>query len=187
MKARNSVMEILTAAILAIGLLGCREPSPPAPPTVAAPIMEPSALPTATPAPTEIPTITPDPLPVQIIGRWRSENAEDGLAYVTVIEFFADGLFSAIVEGQVSPCLLLPDFCGLFPDQLPFALSFSGPYLFLDEERIRLEIEEEIDPTIAYFLKQFDQRLEAFNIVRLEANTLVLQQDGVSYVYERVQ
>lgn len=185
MTARNAVTAFLTTAILAVSLLGCREaPGPTATPTIVATMIATSAPPTATPAP---PTSTPEPL--QIIGRWRHEHAEEGLTYSAIIEFFADGQFSAIVEGQVSPCLILleTELCELFPGYLPFALSLSGPYLFLAEDRIRIEIEEAIDPTLARFLKQFDQRLEAFNVALPDDNTLILEQDGVNYVYSRVR
>lgn len=161
----------------------CRQSPPvvenPGPPTPSA--IEPSPI-----AATTAPTATPD-LAAAIVGRWRQEVAEEGLSYITVIEFFADGLFSATVNGVFSPCLILPDFCGLLPDEMPLGLTYTGRYEFIAAARVRLDIEEPVDPMSGSFLPQFNQRLEAFAVDRPDAETLILEQDGRTFIYQLVR
>jgi hypothetical protein len=197
---RHIIIRLAALLLLALAVTAgasCRNEPLPNRPMVAvpstalwvAPAMAPTTAPTAAPTatPTVAPTATPEPA-AAVVGRWRYEHAEEGLAHAIVIEFFADGLFSAVVEGVVSPCLLLPiDLCQLMPMEMPFALVYSGRYLSIAADRVRLDIEQPIDPTLALFLKQFDQQLEAFDVSRPDDDTLVLEQDGLAYTYSRVR
>lgn len=172
----------ISALLLPLALVAaCRQAPPdidnPGPPTRI-------AAPSATLAPTPAPTATPEA--AVIVGRWRQEVAEEGLNYVTIIEFFADGLFSATVNGVFSPCLILPDFCGLMPDEMPLGLTYTGRYEFIAAARVRLDIEEPIDDLSGNILPQFDQQLEAFAVDRPDAGSLILEQDGHTFVYQRV-
>lgn len=169
---------------------GCRSEQPPADPapspnlnglsTAVAEIA--GVIETATAAAPAIET--PTPAPPSIVGRWRRDFIAEGLTYTTIIEFFADGRFSATVSGRFSPCLLLlSELCELLPAEMPLALTYTGVYDFTDADHVRLEIEETVDPTAAFFLKEFDQQLEAFRVARPDVDMLELEQDGIVYEY----
>ena len=124
---------------------------------------QPSAAP-ATPAPT--------PPRHPLVGRWHYEHAEEGLNYVQVYEFFADGLYTEHVTGLVSYCYLFPGFpgCDIAPN-LPVEESASGTYEFLSDTQVRL--------------RDTAGQLSAFTIVELTPSRLVTLEDDEQRVYER--
>lgn len=128
---------------------------------------------TAQPSPAP-PTSTPPPARHPLVGRWQHEHAEEGLNYIELFEFFADGLYTVQVKGSMSYCYVFPDFpgCEFLPD-IPIDESASGSYEFLSDTQVRLR-----DTT---------GQLSAFTIVELTPSRLVTLDNDGQHIYERGQ
>lgn len=199
------IIQFLCAVVLlSAAVAGCRAEPPagstPPPPdmndlsTAVAHIVETAVAATATAAATETTTApateTPAPAPPPITGAWQREHDEEGLQYVQTIEFFGDGLFTAHIAGLLHPCgpYGLPDAC-LFHDvvpELPFEMSTSGTYEFLDARRVRLIADGPVEPA-PFLPPPFGRRLSAFDVDLPDADTLALVESGVAYRFGRVR
>jgi hypothetical protein len=170
------------AAALLLSVAACRPAAPSSPvnipdtvaTAVAATVAARPAFapPTAEPSPTVEISPTPDTVGL-LVGQWRHEHAEEGLHYVQVIDFFADGLYAVRTEGTAAYCHLFSvPMCELMPD-MPINESDSGTYEVIDGPRLRL--------------RRLDGSLDVFNIAYLDAARLTLEQDGEEDVFEKVE
>jgi len=198
------IFQFLCAVVLLLAAVaGCRAepPTGPTPPpdmndlsTAVAHVVETAVAATATAAATGTTTVpateTPAPAP-PITGAWQWEHDEEGLQYVQTIEFFGDGLFTAHIAGLLDPCgpYGLSGACQFFPDvvpQLPFEMSTSGTYEFLDARRVRLAADNPGEPA-PFLPPPFGRQLSAFDVDLPDADTLLLVESGVAYRFGRVR
>lgn len=199
------IFQFLCAVVLLLAAVaGCRAepPTGPTPPpdmndlsTAVAHVVETAVAATATAAATGTTTApateTPAPAPPPITGAWQREHDEEGLQYVQTIEFFGDGLFTAHIAGLLDPCgpYGLPGACQFFPDvvpQLPFEMSTSGTYEFLDARRVRLAADNPGEPA-PFLPPPFGRQLSAFDVDLPDADTLLLVESGVAYRFGRIR